>query len=99
MADLAGFLKGVPLFKSLTPEDMNRFQPHQKQKKYAVLSRFTGLQEEGRLTPTTRRLRLKELADAMTDEFNTRQREGARDRVRIGKADEPTPRVPENVDS
>jgi len=85
--------------EDLTPEDMNRFQPHQKQKKYAVLSRFTGLQEEGRLTPTTRRLRLKELADAMTDEFNTRQREGARDRVRIGKADEPTPRVPENVDS
>ncbi len=41
--------------------------------------------------PETRRLRLKELADEMGDEFNRIQTEGTHRRVREGKVREPTP--------
>ena len=41
--------------------------------------------------PETARLRIEELAGELPEEANTYQREGTRQRVRQGKADEPTP--------
>ncbi|MEM1200794.1 MAG: Coenzyme F420 hydrogenase/dehydrogenase, beta subunit C-terminal domain [Pseudomonadota bacterium] len=81
----------------LTPEQMTDFQPHQMKKKYAVWARFEGLRAEGRTAPITNRLRLKQLADEMGDEFNTEQTDGTRQRVRDGKTTEPTPQPAEQI--
>ena len=79
----------------LTPDHMTDYQPHQMKKKYAVWARFEGLKAEGRTAPQTSRLRLKQLADEMGDEFNTMQATGTRQRVRDGKTAEPTPQPAE----
>ena len=70
---------------------MTEIQPHQMKKKYAVWARYQGLAQEGRLHPQTDRLRIKQLADEMDDEFNTSQTAGTRKRVQDGKTSEPTP--------
>ena len=80
---------------NLTVEHMNDFQPHQVKKKYSVWARFQGLSAEGRTVPETMRLRIKQLADEMSPEFNAMQTEGSRQRVRQGKTAEPTPKAME----
>ena len=77
--------------EDLTPGDMTEIQPHQMKKKYAVWARFRGLEQEGCVYPQTNRLRLKELADELDDDFNDAQTAGTRQRVRDGKTSEPTP--------
>ncbi len=80
---------------NLTVEHMNSFQPHQVKKKYSVWARFQGLSAEGCTVPETKRLRIKQLADEMSPEFNAMQTEGSRQRVRQGKTAEPTPKAME----
>ncbi len=74
------------------PDDLSVYQPHQVRKKYAVAPRLAGIADMERITPRFTGLRLDELAAAMSSEDYERQRAGTRDRIRIGKATEPTPR-------
>jgi len=80
------------LENEIGPDELTGYQPHQRDKKYAVWARHEGLRATGRLAPATARLRLAELAAEMPAEFNAAQREGTIRRVREGKASEPTPR-------
>ncbi len=74
-----------------TPDDMSFYQLHQMRKKYAVWPRLQGLADEGRITPNYEDLRLRELANELSDETNDYQRQGTRRRVREGKVEEGTP--------
>ena len=75
----------------ITPDDMSIYQPHQMHKKYAVAPRFEGLDDMGRIVPATNGLRLAELAAELPAAVSERQRAGARQRVEVGKATQPTP--------
>ncbi len=83
------------LGQDVAPDEMSHYQPHQMRKKYTAHDRHQGLGDEGRIVPQTARLRLAELAAEMPEESRRYQREGARQRVRVGKATEVTPRVVE----
>jgi hypothetical protein len=61
-------------------------------KKYAAWPRHQGLRDSGCLAPETVRLRIEELAADLPEASNRLQREGTRERVKIGKNSEPTPR-------
>jgi coenzyme F420 hydrogenase subunit beta len=76
----------------IVPDTMSLYQPHQVNKKYAAWPRHQGLREAGRLAPQTAGLRIEELAADLPEVTNRFQREGTRQRVDIGKANEPTPR-------
>ena len=73
------------------PDELNLYQPHQRNKKYAAWARHEGLKSVGRLAPETARLRIAELAAEMPESFNAAQRDGTVRRVREGKASEPSP--------
>jgi coenzyme F420 hydrogenase subunit beta len=75
----------------IVPDTMSLYQPHQVNKKYAAWPRHQGLRDAGRLAPQTARLRIEELAADLPGESNRFQREGTIERVRSGKASEPTP--------
>lgn len=75
----------------IAPDEMSHYQMHQMRKKYAVWARYQGLQDGGRIVPQTRRLRIEELAAELPDHVNNHQREGTLQRIRAGKANEPTP--------
>lgn len=75
------------------PHYMDSVQPHQRNKKYAVGARHEGLRAEGKTVMRTARLRLDELMADLAPEVIEAQREGTRERVRIGKASEPTPKL------
>ncbi len=77
--------------QDVTPEEMTRYQPHQRNKKYAVWGRYQGMRAEGRIVPQTQRLRIQELAQELPEDFSASQCEGTRRRIREGKASEPTP--------
>ncbi|MFW2335632.1 Coenzyme F420 hydrogenase/dehydrogenase, beta subunit C-terminal domain [Ilumatobacter sp.] len=81
------------------PDDMSVYQPHQVRKKHAVAPRLAGIADMGRITPRFTGLRLDELAATSPPDVNERQRAGTRDRIRIGKATEPTPRARPNSPS
>ena len=66
----AGF---ITLREPLGISDMNLFQPHQVNKKYAVAARHQGLRQAGLVYPLTEGLRIDELSSEMTDEFNQAQ--------------------------
>ncbi len=83
----------ITIENDITPDEVSHYQPHQMRKKYAVHSRFLGLADEGRIVPVTNRLRLAELAAELTEEVREMQRDGTRERVRIGKATEPRPEL------
>ena len=87
-AEAEGFLT---IERDITPDDMSIYQPHQMRKKYAVWARYQGLKEAGNLAPITQRLRIEELAAELPDQVNDGQRQGTIERVKIGKATEPTP--------
>lgn len=76
---------------SLTPRDMDRFQPHQTAKKLAVWSRFVGMRSTGRVVPDVARLRLKALARQNTLAENLAQARGTRKRCLDGSNDEAEP--------
>jgi len=84
----------------IVPDTMSLYQPHQVAKKYAAWPRHQGLRDSGCLAPQTTRLRIEELAADRPEASNRFQREGTRERVRIGKNREPTPRLwtPEDND-
>ncbi len=75
----------------IAPDDLSVYQPHQMHKKYAAAARHAGIGDEGRIVMTTNRLRLHELAAEMPVAVNDRQRSGARNRIQMGKATQPTP--------
>ena len=77
--------------REIGPKDMSDYQPHQVRKKQAVFDRYLGLRDEGRYAPVTYGLRLAELAEQVAPEVRVQQRLGTRERVRRGKASEPTP--------
>ena len=77
--------------RDITPDDLSEYQPHQVSKKHAVAPRLDGIADEGRIVPRYEGLRLVELASERPVELNERQRTGARERIRIGKATRPTP--------
>ena len=72
----------VTLGESLTPRDMDRFQPHQVVKKKNVWARFVGMRSAGQVVPDVRGLRLKPLARRNTLNENLAQARGARKRSR-----------------
>ena len=88
-AQQAGYLT---LTKDIGIAEMNLYQPHQVNKKYAAWARHQGLSAMGSLSMETRRLRIEALAGDMDPEFIRTQSEGTRQRVRDGKTTEPTPR-------
>ena len=81
----------------VTPDDMSHYQPHQMRKKYAAWGRFKGMGEEGRIVPKTNRLRIEQLAAELPVEANEYQCKGTRERIRAGKASEPTPEALRNT--
>ena len=76
----------------IVPDTMSLYQPHQVNKKYAAWPRHQGLREAGRLAPETARLRIQELAADLPEASNRFQREGTLERVKKGRASEPTPK-------
>ena len=91
LLDAAVAAGAVVVERDITAAEMTDYQPHQMRKKYSVYDRFQGLADEGRLVPQTERLRIRELAEELTDDIRQQQRQGTRERVRAGKASEPTP--------
>jgi coenzyme F420 hydrogenase subunit beta len=73
----AGYLE---VGDSLTPRDMDRFQPHQVARKRAAWSRFVGMRNAGRIVPDVARLRLKPLAGENSLAENLSQARGAKRR-------------------
>ena len=75
------------------PDTVSVYQPHQVNKKYAAWARHQGLADAGRIVPQTERLRIEQLALELSAATIRFQREGTRQRVKSGKATEPTPEV------
>jgi len=88
-AEAAGFLTIV---NEVGPRYMDSVQPHQVKKKRSVFARWKGLADEGWTVPRSTGLRLEELDADYGRKNSERQREGTRQRLREGKAAEPTPR-------
>ncbi len=80
--------------REIGPAEMSVYQPHQVRKKIAVAPRLLGIADEGRIVPRYDRLRLDELVAEQPVEINEAQRHGTRERIRMGKATEPAPRLP-----
>lgn len=81
--------------ETVNPRYMDSVQPHQRNKKLAAGARHDGLRAEGKTVPRTARLRLDALTAELGPEQAKFQRDGTRERVKIGKASEPTPRPKE----
>ncbi|MBX2867758.1 MAG: Coenzyme F420 hydrogenase/dehydrogenase, beta subunit C-terminal domain [Acidiferrobacterales bacterium] len=75
----AGFIQ---IESSITPRDMDRFQPHQVKKKQAVWSRFVGMRAANSVVPDVRGLRLKPLARRNSIAENLAQARGAKKRAK-----------------
>jgi coenzyme F420 hydrogenase subunit beta len=75
-----------------TARDMDDWQPHQVHKKRSVGARFEGMRRAGHIVPRTERLRVAALMAENDPAANAAQIEGTAERVRAGKASEPTPR-------
>ena len=74
----AGYIKKGD---DLTIEDINDFQPHQVNKKKAVYARHKGMKKQNITTLSTNGLRIKELYDLNSKEFNLNEEEGISSRV------------------
>ena len=66
----------------LTIEDINDFQPHQVNKKKAVYARHEGMKKQNIPTLSTIGLRIKELYDLNSKEFNLNEEEGISSRIK-----------------
>ena len=83
----------MTLEADIMPDHMSIYQTHQMHKKYAVGARYQGLHDAGQLHVRTERLRIEELMEEVPQHERERQRVGTRERVRIGKATQPTPKA------
>ena len=83
----------LTLEADIMPDHMSIYQTHQMHKKYAVGARYQGLHDAGQLHVHTERLRIEELMEEVPQHERERQRVGTRERVRIGKATQPTPKA------
>ena len=83
----------VVIERDIAPDTMSIYQPHQMRKKYTAYDRHLGMGDEGRIVPKTARLRIKALAEEFPAATRNAQREGTRERIRNGKASEPTPKA------
>lgn len=92
LLEAAAAAGAITIEQDVAPDDMSLYQPHQMHKKYAVQDRHLGLGDAGWIVPRTERLRIAELAGEMPEQARQTQREGTSQRVRIGKATEPTPK-------
>ncbi len=78
--------------ETLTPRDLDSYQPHQVAKKRAVWARFVGMRSAGRIVPDVARLRLKPLARSNTPVENLAQARGTKRRCLDGSNSEPPPK-------
>ena len=74
----AGYIK---IGNDLKIEDINDFQPHQVSKKKAVYARHQGMKNVNRPILNTKNLRIKELYDLNTKEFNENEAKGISSRL------------------
>jgi coenzyme F420 hydrogenase subunit beta len=81
----------VCLGDTISPRDMDRFQPHQVVKKQSVWARFVGMRCAGKIVPDVRGLRLKPLARRNSMSENLDQARGSRRRSKDGNSKEETP--------
>jgi len=63
-------------------EDIDDFQPHQVNKKKAVYARHLGMTKNNVPTINTKGLRIKELYNLNSREFNLKEEEGISSRVK-----------------
>ncbi len=75
----AGYIKKG---EELKIEDINDFQPHQVNKKKAVYARHKGMRKKDIPTINTNGLRIRELYDLNSKEFNLKEEEGIYSRVK-----------------
>ena len=68
--------------EELNIEDINDFQPHQVNKKKAVYARHKGMTQKNIPTVCTKGLRIKELYDLNSKEFNLKEEEGISSRIK-----------------
>ncbi len=78
-ASKAGYIK---LGDELKIEDIDDFQPHQVNKKKAVYARHEGMRKKDIPTISTNGLRIKELYDLNSKDFNLKEEEGVSSRVK-----------------
>jgi len=78
-ATKAGYIK---IGKYLNIEDVNNFQPHQVNKKKAVYSRHQGLLKNNKPAPDTKRLRIKQISQLNSSDFNLEQENGISSRLK-----------------
>ena len=75
----AGF---IHIGDKLKIQDIDDFQPHQVNKKKAVYARHEGMREKNIPTVNTNGLRIKELYDLNSKEFNLKEKEGISSRIK-----------------
>ena len=75
----AGYIK---MGDQLEIKDIDDFQPHQVKKKKAVYARHEGMRKQNIPTVNTNGLRIKELYDLNSKEFNLKEEEGISSRVK-----------------
>ena len=75
----AGYIKKG---EELKIEDINDFQPHQVNKKKAVYARHKGMRQKNISTVNTNGLRIRELYDLNSKEFNLKEEEGISSRLK-----------------
>ena len=78
-ATKAGYIK---IGDELKIEDIDDFQPHQVKKKKAVYARHNGMRKNDIPTLNTNGLRIKELHDLNSKEFNLNEEEGISSRIK-----------------
>ena len=74
----AGYIKTG---KDVTIDEINDFQPHQVKKKKAVYSRFQGLINKKLPSIRTERLRIRQLSELNSEEFNLKEEQGITKRI------------------
>jgi len=75
----AGYIK---MGDQLEIKDIDDFQPHQVNKKKAVYARHEGMRKQNIPTVNTKDLRIKQLYDLNSKEFNLKEEEGISSRVK-----------------
>jgi len=75
----AGYIK---MGDQLEIKDIDDFQPHQVNKKKAVYARHEGMKKQNIPTINTNGLRIKELYDLNSKEFNLKEEEGISSRIK-----------------
>ena len=78
-ATKAGYIK---IGNYLNIDDVNNFQPHQVNKKKAVYSRHQGLLKNNKPAPDTKRLRIKQISQLNSSDFNLQQEMGISSRLK-----------------